>query len=209
MDFLEPKQYFDILDQPLIDKALNFYFEQNKFDTSIMRKTDPGPFPTQIKSYVENILNKQVRYCSGNFYSHDKPYLPHTDYKKYQNNFINVVIPLQYNGQLPHLVIFDQIWHYDSITWCMHYPVYKFEINTGVKGCPYEYPVENLSHNIDSILHETYLNQYPKDSVYGLTGKVYPYIPRSLIIFDNRLIHCTANWSGHKTGLSLRFTSDE
>lgn len=56
-------------------------------------------------------------------------------------------------------------------------------------------------------LHETYLNQYTKESVYGV--KEYPNKPRNLIIFDNRLIHCIANWSGHNTGLSLRFITVE
>lgn len=207
MDLIAPCQYLDHIDKTIISQAIDFYESQTSFDTKIMKKCHPGPFPDIIKPYIEEILNKKLIYCAGNFYSHNLPYFPHTDYKKYLNNHINVVIPLSYQGELPHLVVFDQIWSYDSVTWCMHCPVYKFECNTGVKGCPYEYPVENLTYYVDTKLHEKYLNHFPSHCLFGLTGNVYPYIPSSIIIFDNRLIHCTANWSGHKTGLSLRFTT--
>lgn len=209
MELIHPSQHFNVIEPSIITDALNFYKSQINYDTITMKKSYPGPFLDIFKPYIEKVLLKKIVFCSGNFYSHYTPYLPHTDYKKHLNNYINVVIPLEYKGQLPHLIIFDQIWRYDSVTWCMHYPVYKFDINTGVKGCPYEYPVENLTSDIDLNLHNDYLSQYPKHCLKGLTGTAFPYLPTSLIIFDNRFIHGTANWLGHKTGISLRYKTIE
>jgi hypothetical protein len=88
----------------------------------------------------------------------------------------------------------------------MQQPVKYFTYNTGVKGSPHEYPVENLTNQpIDQELHERYLSHYPLECLYGLSGTVYPFEPGSIIAFDNRRIHCTSSMTGEKIGLSLRF----
>jgi hypothetical protein len=90
----------------------------------------------------------------------------------------------------------------------MHHPVYYFESNIGVKGSPCEYPVEHLTNSdIEESLYSPYLNHYPRETLKGLSGNAYPFEVGSVIIFDNRRIHCTSNFKGEKLGISLRFKS--
>lgn len=203
---LDTVQKFNIISQDTIDQLLDYYNNQDSYDTSIMNKAGPGEFVKVIQPLVEDILGRSVEYVIGNFYKHVVPYLPHTDYKTYDENSINVVVPLQYKEKQPSLVIFDQTWDLDSLTWCMHLPVQYFTYNIGVKGCPYEYPVNHLTNlPIDNSLYKEFLSHYPVDSLFGLSGSAFPFEPKSIIIFDNKKIHCTSKMYGEKIGLSLRF----
>lgn len=202
----ETKQLFDVIPNEVINNLIDYYNTIGVYDTSTMNKASPGKAVDLLKEILEDTLGKNLVYAQGNFYKHETPYLPHTDYKTYQDGKINLVIPLEYSNTLPHLVIFDQEWHFDSITWCMHHPVQSFKVNTGVKGCPHEYPVLKLTQkDIDDILYFRYLNHYPKNTLFGLSGNAYPFRPGSMIIFDSRRIHCTSKMSGTKLGLTLRF----
>lgn len=198
-------QKFNCFDQAIIDKCCDDYYSRNSYDTKTMNKTHPGESLKLLHEIIEDIYEKKLIFCSGNFYKHSIPYLPHTDYKSYQDNTINVVIPLEYKGTRPSLIIFDQIWEQDSITWCMHHKPLYFETNIGVKGCPYEYPVKNLTGlPINDDLYQ-YLSCYPKETLFGLSGTAYPFDVGSIIIFDNKRIHCTSVFVGTKLGISLRF----
>jgi hypothetical protein len=171
-----------------------------------MNKASPGDSLIAIQSILEVTLGRKLDFVTGNFYKHATPYLPHTDFKTYEQNYLNIVIPLSYSGEQASLVVFDQTWSQDSITWCMHYPVQQFTYNTGVKGCPYEYPVNGLTKKeINDELYRSYLSHYPKHCLFGLSGKAYPFEPGSIIVFDNRHIHCTSKMNGEKLGISLRF----
>jgi len=203
---IETKQYFNAIDKTIISNIIDYYHSIGKYDTPTMNKAPVGKVLSVCQDIIETCLNKKLEYTQGNFYKHNSPYLPHTDYKSFQNGIINIVIPLHYTESLPHLVIFDQTWSLDSVTWCMHLPVQRFEINIGVKGCPYEYPVENLTnHPIDDKLYKDFLTHYPKDTLFGLSGNSYKFDPGSLIVFDTQTIHCTAKMKGEKIGLALRF----
>jgi hypothetical protein len=171
-----------------------------------MNKTSPGNSLFIIQEILENTLGRKLEFVTGNFYKHTTPYLPHTDFKTYEGNYLNIVIPLLYSGDRASLVVFDQTWSQDSITWCMHHPVQHFTYNTGVKGCPYEYPVNSLTGiEIDHIFYTQHLSHYPKQCLFGLSGTAYPFEPGSIIVFDNRHIHCTSKMNGEKLGISLRF----
>jgi hypothetical protein len=88
----------------------------------------------------------------------------------------------------------------------MHLPVQYFRYNIGVKGCPAEYPVVGLTNKeIDNDLYINYLNHYPKQLLRGLSGTVFPFEVGSMLVFDNRYIHCTSKLDGEKLGISLRF----
>ena len=50
-----------------------------------------------------------------------------------------------------------------------------------------------------------YLNHYPKQCLFGLSGSAYPFVPGSAILFDNKKIHCTSSFTGVKLGLALRY----
>jgi hypothetical protein len=199
-------QYNDVIPSELLNLCLNYYKSQKEYDTVTMNKVDPGVVLPDLVRVCKDILGNGIEYRSGNFYSHTQPYLPHTDYKTHLDNTLNIVIPLEFVGTLPSLVVFDQKWNLDSVTWCMHHKVQYYTTNTGVKGSPFEYPVEGLTgKGIEENLHKTYLSHYPSYTLFGLSGQAFPFIPGSAIVFDNRRIHCTSTFNGHKTGVSLRF----
>jgi len=194
-----------IVPREIIDFCLREYNQKSEYDTALMRKAEPKECLNYLIPLIQRLFDQELEYSVGNFYQHSMPYLPHTDYKKYLNNHINVVIPLQYSDSLAHLVIFDQEWYHDSVTWCMHLPVQEFQVNTGVKGSPHEYPVKNLTNKeIDDDLRK-YCTHYPTENLFGLSGNAYPLEVGSILAFDNRKIHCTSTFSGYKTGITLRF----
>lgn len=204
---MNTSQLFNTVDQSIINNCIADYESRLTYDTTTMNKSGPGDSLAPLTELIEHTFNKKLKYCSGNFYKHNKPYLPHTDFKSYQDNTINVVVPLWHNStNIPHLVIFDQVWEQDSITWCMDYPVQYFSTNIGVKGSPSEYPVTSLTGTeIDQSLHIDHLSHYSKRSLSGLSGLAHPFEIGSLIMFDNRRIHCTSYFVGEKLGISLRF----
>ena len=199
-------QAFDVIDKSLLDGMIQDYYSRTHYDTSTMNKAPPGQHLLSLHKIIEEIMEIKLVYKIGNFYKHNVPYLPHTDYKTYLDNTINVVIPLSYTDSLPHLIIFDQKWEQDSVTWCMQYPVQYFEFNIGVKGSPHEYPVKGLTgQDIDEQLYTDHLSQYTKDTLFGLSGEAYPFEPGSIMLFDNKRIHGTSRFTGEKLGITLRF----
>ncbi len=203
---MNTEQFFNVLNSEVIDRLLDYYNSASEYETFTMNKLNPKGILPDLLELIEDKLNKKLEYVTGNFYQHSLPYAPHTDYKTYQQNTVNMVIPLRFTEALPYLVIFDQIWPLDSVTWSMNKPVMYFEYNIGVKGCPYEYPILGKTEkDFDVEFHAKYLNQYPIECLKDLSAKAYSFEPGSIIIFDNRRIHCTANFTGVKTGLTLRF----
>ena len=203
---IKANQFFNVIDLLIIKKCVDDYYSNSTFETDTMNKADTKNVLDLFTPMIENMLGKKLMYTGGNYYRHDKPYLPHTDYKTYENNTLNVVIPLSYSNSQPSLIIFDQKWELDSITWCMHFPVQYFRYNIGVKGCPAEYPVIGLTNQeINNELYVNYLNHYPKELLRGLSGTAFPFTIGSMIIFDNKYIHCTSKLDGEKLGITLRF----
>jgi hypothetical protein len=205
-EMIETQQFFNVFDNETIQKLISDYFSRGSYDTPTMNKADPGSSLNLVKTQIEDTLGRKLEFVFGNFYRHSLPYWPHTDYKTYRQNTLNVVIPLSYTEPLPHLIIFDQWWELDSVTWCMDKPVEYFTYNIGVKGCPYEYPVKGLvDQEFDNEMHEKYLKHFNKETLYGLTGAAYPFTPGSMIVADSRRIHCTGHITKEKIGLTLRF----
>ena len=203
---IDTLQKFNVIDSAIISILIDDYESRKTYDTDTMNKADPGNSLIAIQGAIENTLGRNLEFVTGNFYKHTIPYLPHTDFKTYEQNYLNIVIPLLYSGEQASLVIFDQTWEQDSVTWCMHHTVQHFSYNTGVKGCPYEYPVNKLTgKGIDDAMYNNHLSQYPKQCLFGLSGTAYPFEPGSIIVFDNRHIHCTSKMYGEKLGISLRF----
>lgn len=202
---IDTVQKFNVINSNILSDLINDYESRKVYDTDTMNKASPGNSASAILEILETALGRKLEYVTGNFYKHTIPYLPHTDFKSHEQNYLNIVIPLEYTGVQSSLVVFDQMWEQDSITWCMHHTVKYFSYNIGVKGCPYEYPIKGLTGvNIDDGLY-THLSHYPKYCLFGLSGTAYKFEPGSIIAFDNRLIHCTSKMNGEKMGLSLRF----
>lgn len=203
---MKPFQIFDVVDRDTVNLCINEYYKNTVYETDTMNKADPGAIIELLKPIFEKAMGKNLQYTGGNYYKHTKPYLLHTDYKTHENNTLNIVIPLWYTDSQPSLVIFDQRWEQDSITWCMQHSVQYFKYNIGVKGCPSEYPVIGLTdQDIDEDLYEKHLTHYPRNLLRGLSGNVFPFEPGSIIVFDNRFIHCTSKLDGGKLGITLRF----
>lgn len=199
-------QKFNVIPNNILNQLVTEYKSKESYDTATMNKATPGNSVLMILELLEAALERKLEYVTGNFYKHTEPYLPHTDFKSYEQNYLNIVIPLQYTGDRASLIVFDQMWEQDSVTWCMQYPVKYFSYNIGVKGCPCDYPVKGLtSSSVDTEFYNTYLSHYPEYCLFGLSGTAYKFEPGSIIAFDNRQIHCTSKMKGEKMGLSLRF----
>lgn len=203
---IKTTQKFNVIPKELLTACINDYYSRGSYQTDSMNKCSPGSSLEPLTKICQVSLDMQLEFCSGNFYKHSFPYLPHTDYRLDQRNELNIVIPLEFTGTQPYLVVFDQTWNNNSVTWCMHRELIHFEINTGIKGSPSEYnEVHNLTKSsIDDNLY-SYLQHYPKQMLFGLTGNAFPFQVGSLIAFDNRQIHCTSTFTGEKLGISLRF----
>lgn len=196
------------LSADLIEQLKTDYYTRDSYDTDTMNKASPQLGAELLEPIVQDIIGKEWKYASGNYYKHNRPYLPHTDFRESWEESINVVIPLEFEGTMaPNLVVFDQWYAKDSVTWCLDLPVIHFDINTGVEGRPCDWPeVQGLTQEpIDSVLWFRYLNWRNKDQWFGLTGEAFAFEPTSLIIFNNKLIHATSQFQGTKLGLSLRF----
>lgn len=203
---INSSQFYNVIDPLMIKRCIDDYYSNSTFENDTMNKADTKNVLNLLIPILENVLEKKLIHTGGNFYKHSKPYLPHTDYKTYEDNTLNVIIPLSYTNSQPSLVIFDQRWEQDSVTWCMHTAVRYFKYNIGVKGYPAEYPVTGLTGiDIDEDLYKEYLTHYPKNMLRGLSGNTFPFEPGSIIIFDNRYIHCTSKLDGEKLGITLRF----
>jgi len=199
-------QHLNVLTESVIWDLIDAYDSVGSYNTTTMNKASPHSVISWLQPILEQIVGRKLTYCSGNFYKHTIPYLPHTDYKSYQDNTLNLVIPLKYTGDQAHLIIFDQEWNQDSVTWCMHNPVHWFETNVGVKGAPHEYPIiGGTETDIDDNLYKSFLTHYLKHDLKGLSGTACPFEIGSIIEFNNKKIHCTSNFKGEKLGLSLRF----
>jgi hypothetical protein len=199
-------QKFNVISQDVIKNLIDYYNSIKTYKTSSMNKADPIEVLPNIQEILENVLGRKLIYTVGNFYKHSIPYFPHTDYKTYNENKLNVVIPLSYSNSKPHLIVFDQRWDLDSVTWSLSDPVKYFSYNIGVKGSPWEYPIVNRTgKDIDLDFYNNFLNFQPRECFRDLSGTAFPFEPGSIIFFDNRHIHCTSSFEGEKLGLTLRF----
>ena len=200
-------QLFNVVSTEHITNLLNYYDNHKSYDTVTMNKISVDSSMDLCVEICKSLIPFDVEYQSGNFYEHSGPYLPHTDYRVSQDNTINVVIPLRSVCAVPaSLVVFDQAYIKDSVTWCLDKPIVYFRINTGVAGNPCDYEVIDLTDTeVDESLHKNFLSHHNKECFRGLSGSAYPFEVGSAIMFDNRRIHCTSHFVGTKTGVSLRF----
>jgi len=202
------QQFLNSIPQEIVDLVVKDYESRNNYETSTMNKTHPGDSLFLVLPYCQKFFDNELKFKAGNFYKHTIPYFPHTDFRINLESELNVVIPLQYTGEQASLVIFDQAWMNDSVTWCLNHDLIYFSVNTGVKGKPSDYPDVQFqtSEPIDEHFYFKYLTHEDRDLYFGMSGVAFPFQPTSIMAFDNRLIHCTSKFKGEKLGLSLRFS---
>lgn len=193
----------------LIKKAIRDFDSQNKVsEPGDFARTDQINVTDEVTDLIRKIMNREAEWRSGNYYEHEKPYLPHTDWNFQVDNNINVVIPLRYSGELPYFIIFDQIWPNNSCSWMMDQipPRQLGTTHLGVKGWPGEYPILfKTGKDINEELYSKHLTRFKKYTLENLSGKAYPFKPGNIMIFDNRRVHATGDAGWKKLGLSLRF----
>ena len=197
--------YVDI-DQQVVKDCIADYYSNKTFRSKEMAKADPRVHIDYFTDLIIDTLGEKVSFVSGNYYKHSLPYLPHTDYKKHLDNKLNIVIPLEITGEAS-LLIFDQMWLEDSVTWDMGFShMVELKTNTYTKGSPIEYDITNKTGEpFDKDLHNKYIKYFKIEDLYGLSAIAYDFIPGKAMIFDNRRLHCTSHFKGEKLGLSLRF----
>jgi len=204
------KQYVEnIVPQELIDQLIADYDGRGDYDTDDMQKASPDGAQDLITPIVQKFIGEEWKYGSGNYYQHERPYLPHTDFREDWGESVNVVIPLRFVGeQQPNLVVFDQWYPKQHVTWTLDVPGLTFEHNTAKPIRPCDDPdVQGLIDGpLAEELHEQYLNYRPRDQWHGLTvGEVYPFVPGNMILFNNKLIHTTSQFQGKKLGIAIRY----
>jgi hypothetical protein len=182
------QQLFNVVSDAHIDKLIEYYDGHGSYDTATMNKISVDNGMDLCVEICKSLIPFDVEYQSGNFYEHSGPYIPSS-----------CTVPAS-------LVVFDQVYVHNSVTWCLDQPIMYFSINTGVAGNPCDYDVLNLTNReVDDALYKNFLFHHTKECFSGLSGNAYPFEVGSAIIFDNRRIHCTSHFVGTKLGVSLRF----
>lgn len=198
------KQYFEkVIAKGEINKLTSVFNSFSKYNNAAhMKKADSDSAYEITKPIFNNIL-PEYEYVGGNFYKHCYPYLPHTDHKKEWGESINVVVPLTNSDA--KLIVFDQKWKEDSVTWTFDYEGLSFETNPAVPGRPCDYNIiDSTEQPIPQKLFED-INWGNKTDWFGLSGESYKMTPCNMIVFDNQYIHATSNFEGEKLGVNFRF----
>jgi hypothetical protein len=198
------------VDKKVVEDCIRDYYSNTSFRTKAMAKADPKVHIDYFTQLASDTLNSKLTFVSGNYYKHTIPYLPHTDYKKQLNNPVNLVIPLEITGTAS-LIVFDQQWLDDSVTWDMNYKITdELKTNTFTRGSPNTYNITNKTEMaFDSNIHKHHLRYFKLEDLHSLSAEVFEFVPNKAILFDNRKIHCTSHFEGEKLGLSLRFKYED
>jgi hypothetical protein len=199
-----------VIPKGLVGQLVKYYWSIGEYRTSTMNKADPGKALEWVLPYIQKIYGVG-EFLGGNFYRHSLPYLPHTDHQKEWGKSVNVVLPLHVTDTMtPFLIVFDQIWDGDPVTWTLDYPVTPGKIssstNSQFAGRVCDFPGIQRLTNRD--MDETFAKEFlprNRELYFGLTGRAFPFITGGAIIFPNNQIHCTSKFAGEKIGLSLRF----
>lgn len=212
---IDADQKFDIFDQEQLARLKSYYESIGTYRSPVMQKADPG----KALKWVEPILRKHYPYMGkflgGNFYKHSVPYHPHVDHQLNWPLAVNFVIPIYVEGPPVSFIVFDQRWHMSPITWSMVQKVAEFfrngefAMNTCEPGIPGTHEIEgHTRQDIDRAFWQEHLDHAHK-YYYGLSGKAFPYVPGSVMMFETKHIHCTGKFKGLKLGLTLRYSVEE
>lgn len=157
---------------------------------------------------LSDILGKYLpsRPVGDNFYYHEYPYLPHADNREGIETY-NWVIPIE-TSHPQTFIVFDQKITTAGRTWVgdIEMDVSILEPNTAIRESFVDSGiVEGLTDRpIDDELYE-FLPYFHKDYYFGMTGKVYDWVPGNIIKFDSRQIHMTGKMdNSRKLGMTIR-----
>jgi hypothetical protein len=210
------QSFKNILSIKELEYFIDYYNSQDHYLTRAMEKVlipfDNEEFMTVIDNLIQNKLgvNEKYKIVGDNFYKHKFSYFPHCDATNEQA-WLNIVIPLeQYNkfGD-QKFIVFDQMWTGKNMTWCGNANInLDFRSNKKTEQRPVagEYFTNSTNTKLsDSIWQEMDHQYFDQDYFYGMSGTVYDWQPRDIIVFDSQHIHATGKMqSDKKLGLSIR-----
>lgn len=208
---IEAEQKLNVFDDQLIKRLHQYYDSIGVYRSPVMQKADPG----KALEWVEPIIRKHYpnikKFLGGNFYKHKTPYHPHVDHQLHWPLSVNFVIPIFVEGPPVDFIVFDQRWHMSPITWSMVQKVNEFfrngfSITRPEQGIPGTSEIEGHTNtHIDEEFWKNHLD-HPHEYYFGLSGKAFPYVPGSVMMFETKHIHCTGKFNGLKLGLTLRYS---
>lgn len=208
MSIVEDKYIKNILTTDQIDELIKIYNSSESYLTDTMNKLTGSKnlaSTMEILSESDDIDLDRIAVC--HYYKHKTPYYPHTDFHSKEKE--NLVIPLKvYEGPNPYLVIFDQYYNDNGRTWTFNKDI-KFKVNKSAKCRPYDFGNDIhglLEEDISENLYD-YLNHFPKNYWFGLSGTPYEFKPGNGIQFDSKKIHSTSRmYCKEKLGLTIRYS---
>jgi len=208
---IEACQHFDVFNDELIQRMRTYYDSIGTYRSPVMNKADPGKALEWIEPTLRSYYPQLGKFLGGNFYKHKTPYHPHVDHQPDWPLSVNFVVPIFVEGPPVDFVVFDQRWHMKPITWAMVQKVNEFfrngfSITRPENGIPGSTEIEgHTQKHIDHDFWARHLD-HPYEYYFGLSGKAFPFIPGSLIMFETKHIHCTGRFNGLKLGLTLRYS---
>lgn len=209
---IEACQHFDIFDDELIQRMRTYYESIGTYRSPVMNKADPGKALKWVEPFLYKLYPNIGRFLGGNFYRHRDPYYPHIDHQPQWPLAVNFLIPIYFEGPPVDLIVFDQRWHMSESTRSAIDVLTKSfrEGDTKMEptdGFPPACEIEGFTGRpIDEEFWCNYLH-YGRRHYYGLSGKAFPFAPKSLIMFETKHIHCTGKFhNGNKLGLTLRYS---
>jgi len=208
---IEADQKFDIFSEELLLKMQHYYESIGTYRSPVMNKADPGKALGWVDPIIRSHFPRTDKFLGGNFYRHEKPYHPHVDHLPHWPLAVNFVIPIYQLGPPVDFIVFDQRWHMSPITWSMVQKKAEFfrngfSMNLPEQGIPGSCEIEfHTQKDIDHNFWKNHLD-HPHKYYFGLSGKAFPFMPKSLIMFETKHIHCTGRFKGNKLGLTLRYS---
>lgn len=184
---------------------------------------------------IDFILNKlelpQKNLIGDNWYFTDQGYGPHADAPKgHLGQYLHVVIPIEKSFNDPHsLIIFDQASKVGTLSFtgkleqtdivvadetvAMNIDAehHRFQDCQKTGTARSEYVTNSTEKEMDEEFYQHYCDWiYPKNMFWGLSGKVYPWQPCDVIMFNSSQIHATGRMPKDTTklGISMLFQFD-
>jgi len=210
-----------ILSQDKLDIILDYFLKNPSKYIQTMSMTKlvwKDVDSDQVRSVVNSIINEigfeDYHIIGDNYFLHSRSYFPHCDLVN--NSNYNVLIPLHIENpkDTQNFIIFDQLWLGESQTWVGNLETKNdFIYNKLVKTRPYDSDLlEGKTHNScpNNIIGNMDMTYLTEEYLFGLSGRVIPWIPGHIIVFDSKHIHATGKMQcDHKIGLSLRIKNHE
>lgn len=209
----------NVVNRDELEYLENYFNTRDDYDiTNGMKKypinyvSHDQKFLDLVKDIIENKVGITGPYelLGDNFYQHTSSYYPHCDARQ-KNSWLNIVVPIKLFGlrQTQKFIVFDQQYLLGNSTWMGIKSVPNdFKSNTSIKVrmCDSEGVINTTNQDINDELYKDIAPlHFPKEQLFGMSGKSFDWIPGNIIVFDSKYIHATGKMNcQQKLGLSIR-----